>query len=295
MIIALTGSNGSIGKELLPFLKDLGHQVITISSSIAGDGQSNFSYKDLKKKEVPFKVDIFIHLASINSEMSAENIQEEVQLVEAVVASLASLCCKKLIFFSSSKVYGDNSLEPNFFNEISALNPQCNYGKAKKLCEEAIILQASTLNIDFLILRLPPVINQSKQSNIGKLINISRKSVIIPSLAHGNLNQRSFISVNNIHSFFYHVFQNLHLLEKQEIYNLADSEHISLNELLSVSSKGKIFSLPMVLSKFLFKIPIFKNMLIKIFGNFVIENKKITREMGVKLETTKNSLLKIHK
>ena len=186
-------------------------------------------------------------------------------------------------------------MEPNFFNEFSALNPQCNYGKAKKLCEETIILQASTLNIYFLILRLPPVINQSKKSNIGKLINISRKSFIIPSLAYGDSNQRSFISTNNIRSFFYHIFKNLHLLEKQEIYNLADSEHISLNELLSISGKSKIFSLPMVLSKLLFKIPTLKNILIKIFGNFVIENKKITREMGVKLETTKNSLSKINK
>lgn len=295
MIIALTGSNGSIGKELLPFLRDLGHQVITISSSIAGDGKNNFSYKDLKNREVPFQVDIFIHLASINSEMSAENIQEEVQLVETVLASLASLCCKKLIFFSSSKVYGDNSLEPNFFNEFSGLNPQCNYGKAKKLCEETIILQSSASNICYLILRLPPVINQSKQSNIGKLINISRKSAVIPSLAHGNLNQRSFLSINNIHSFFHHIFKNLHLLEKQEIYNLSDSDHISLNELLSVSSKSKIFSLPMVVSKLFFKIPTLKNILIKIFGNFVIENKKLTREMGVKLETTKNSLSKIYK
>jgi UDP-glucose 4-epimerase len=295
MIIALTGSNGSIGKELLPFLRDLGHQVITISSSIAGDGKNNFSYKDLKKREVPFQVDIFIHLASINSEMSAENIQEEVQLVETVLASLAYLCCKKLIFFSSSKVYGDNSLEPNFYNEFSALNPQCNYGKAKKLCEETISFQSSILDIYYLILRLPPVINQSKQSNIGKLINISRKTAVIPSLAHGNLNQRSFISINNISSFFDHILKNPDLLEKQEIYNLCDNEYISLNELLSVSSKGKIFSLPMVVSKLFFQIPSLKNILIKIFGNFVLENKKLTREMGVKLETTKNSLSKIYK
>lgn len=295
MIIALTGSNGSIGKELLPFLIDLGHQVITISSSVAGDGKNNFSYKDLKKREVPFQVDVFIHLASINSEMSEDSVQEEVQLVETVLASLVSLRCKKLIFFSSSKVYGNNSLEPNFFNEFSALNPQCNYGKAKKLCEETIILQSATLNIYYLILRLPPVINQSKKSNIGKLINFARKKSIIPSLAHGNSNQRSFISMNNIHSFFYYIFKNSHLLEKKEIYNLSDSEHISLNELLSISGKSTIFSLPMGVSKLIFKIPVLKNMLIKIFGNFVIENKKLTSEMGVKLESTKNSLSKIYK
>jgi len=295
MIIALTGSTGSIGKELLPFFRDLGHQVITISSSIAGDGKNNFSYKDLKKRKVPYQVDIFIHLASINSDMSSESIQTEVQLVETVLTSLVSLGCKKLIFFSSSKVYGDNSLRPNFYNEFSALNPQCNYGEAKKLCEEIISFQSSILDIHYLILRLPPVINQSKQSNIGKLINISRKSTVVLSLAHGNINQRSFISITNIRSFFDHILKNPVLLEKQEIYNLCDNEYISLNELLSVSSKGKIFSLPMVVSKLFFKIPILKNILIKIFGNFVIENKKLTREMGVKLETTKDSLSKIYK
>ena len=128
-----------------------------------------------------------------------------------------------------------------------------------------------------------------------EMINISRKTAVIPSLAHGNLNQRSFISINNISSFFDHILKNPDVLEKQEIYNLCDNEYISLNELLSVSSKGKIFSLPMVVSKLFFKIPILKNILIKIFGNFVIENKKLTREMGVKLETTKDSLSKIYK
>ncbi len=295
MIIALTGSNGSIGKELAPFLQGLGHSVITISSSKAGDGVKNFSYDDMKTCKINVKVDLFIHLASINNKINKLSIGDELKITKTVLSSLDSLKCKKLIFFSTSKVYGDNNLKQNFFDESSALDPKCFYGKAKKLCEELIITQASFLNISVLILRLPPVLNNSKSSNISKLINLSKKSIVIPSLIYGESNQRSFISFNNIKYFFNHILENPHLLEKREIYNLSDSGFISLHELLSIVGKSKIFSLPKLISKLFISIPVVSTILIKLYGNFVIDNQKLKKDMDVKLETTAESLNIIYK
>ena len=141
MIIALTGSSGSIGKELVPFLKDLGHDVIKITSSSQPNGADKFSYFELQNNLISIEVDLFIHLASLNADLNEKDIEQEVGLTEQVLSALPALKCRRLIFFSTSKVYGDNHLEANIFNEKSFLNPQCSYGKAKRLCEELIILE----------------------------------------------------------------------------------------------------------------------------------------------------------
>ena len=74
MNIALTGANGSIGRELTPFLKGLGHNIYTISSSVQRDGERIFSYADLFGKTINVKIDIFFHLATINSQLSENQI-----------------------------------------------------------------------------------------------------------------------------------------------------------------------------------------------------------------------------
>ena len=61
MNIALTGANGSIGKELIPFLKGYGHEVYSISSSIPRDGKFCFSYEELITKTIDVKIDVFFH------------------------------------------------------------------------------------------------------------------------------------------------------------------------------------------------------------------------------------------
>jgi nucleoside-diphosphate-sugar epimerase len=209
MIIALTGAKGSIGKELAPFLKSLGHELITISSSIPSNGRQNFSYEDLARKQIPFVVDLFIHLASINSSTFGEKeIEQEVNITREILASLDGLKCKNLIFFSTSKVYGDNSFDlNNKFKESSSPAPSCDYGKAKKLCEDLIYSQSSSGGLNALIFRLPPVINQSKNSNIAKLIHFSKFGFPILSFVQGNLNKRSYISFNNIETVFIHVLE----------------------------------------------------------------------------------------
>ena len=142
MIIAVTGANGSIGKELIPFLENLGHQVLIISSSTSDSEDNIFSYLDLQNKQIPFKADILMHLASINSNLEENQIDDEIDITKKILSALPSLQCKQIIFFSTSKVYGDNSFDMNYFEESSPLKPKCYYGKAKKICEELIFLES---------------------------------------------------------------------------------------------------------------------------------------------------------
>ena len=92
---------------------------------------------------------------------------------------------------------GTTSTRSIIFDEKSPLNPLCSYGKAKKLCEELIQLESPHLGIYPTIFRLPPVLNQSYDSGLGKLIRLSRFRIPIPILYQGFVNQRSFLSFNN--------------------------------------------------------------------------------------------------
>ena len=275
----------------MPFLKSLGHQLIIISSSIPSNGRQNFSYADLVSNKIPFVVDLFIHLASINSAKLGKNeIEKEVNITRNILFSLAGLKCKKLIFFSTSKVYGDNSLDLNYFDENSPLKPACNYGKAKKLCEDLICSQLSSEDLNALILRLPPVINKSKNSNIAKLINLSKTGFPLLSIGQGDINRRSYISFNNIETVFKNILDNTQIFNKYKIFNLSDDGFISLNQLLRVGRRSKIYSVPTFFDKFFFHIPVLKIILVKLYGNFVLDNSKIKKELSVKLQTTEQSL-----
>ena len=290
MNIALTGVNGSIGKELIPFLIGLGHNVYRISSSIPSDGEFYFSYKELIARSINVKIDVFFHLASINSNLAEEEINDEVNLTRDMLLSLPSLDCKKLIFFSSAKVYGDNSFSKVFFSEEDQLKPICSYGKAKKLSEELIQIESFRLGIKSIIFRLPPVFNKLSNSNLGKLIKLSQNKIPLPILEQGLVNQRSFLSLNNLQAIIGFALINKETFFENEIYNSSDSEFISINELLTAAGNSYIFIIPKTLSNFFLKLPLIKNLLLKLYGNFVLDNSKLQAAMDVKLKTTHQSI-----
>ena len=80
-----------------------------------------------------------------------------------------------------------------------------------------------------------------------------------------------------------------------EIYNLADDEYISLNNLLGFKNQKRIYTLPKFISRLIFNIPILNNILLKLYGNFMLDNKKLKSHMNVKLATTIESVSMIYK
>ena len=290
MNIALTGASGSIGRELRPFLEGLGHSIYIISSSQPGNGKSIFSYTDLEQAKIHCKIDVLIHLASLNSNLSKDKIDQETNLTRNVLSALQDLQCPKLIFFSTAKVYGDNSFSEVIFNESSPIEPTCAYSEAKKRSEDLIISSSPALNICSIILRLPSALNQSYSSNLGKLIRLAKKGAYLPSLNAGDLNQRSFISQANIHLVIKKLLETSGKAGSS-VYNLADNHHISLNSLLRLYGKKGTLALPYLLEKLIFKIPFFQGILLKLYGNLILENHKLTNDLSVKLYSTQEAAL----
>ncbi len=95
-----------------------------------------------------FEADLIFHLASINSNLDESQIDEELNLCKSVFKVMEVTGCSNLIFFSSIKVYGENSFEINQFTEDSILEPKSSYGEAKKQCEKLITEMSSILNFN---------------------------------------------------------------------------------------------------------------------------------------------------
>ena len=81
MNIALTGSSGLIGSNLLKDLIGLGHKVLCISSSNSSHKDNIFLYEELQSTKINFEADFIIHLASLNSNLGESEIALEIELL----------------------------------------------------------------------------------------------------------------------------------------------------------------------------------------------------------------------
>ena len=278
MNIALTGSSGLIGSKLLVDLKNMGHEVLCISSSHSSSQDNIFLYEELQSKNLMFNADFIIHLASINSNLKESEISLEVDLLNKVINSMEILNCKKIIFFSTIKVYGENSFDSNLnlIDESFPQSPECFYGIAKSQCEKILEKFSSEMKFNYLILRMPPVLINHPKSNIGKLFQFVQRGLPIPSFRIGDLNQRSFLKYNLL-AYVVKAILTIGEIPSNKVFNLCDTEFISTNDLLrrfgkNINKKPRIIYLPNFLFEAMLRVNILQLILCRLFGNFQLSN-----------------------
>ena len=278
MNIALTGSSGSIGSILVNDLKSAGHKIFCISSSHSFHEKNIYTYDEIISRKINFEADLIFHLASINSNLDESQIDEELNLCKSVFKVMEVTGCSNLIFFSSIKVYGENSFEINQFTEDSILEPKSSYGEAKKQCEKLITEMSSISNFNYLILRLPPLLIEHSISNLAKLFFIVKKGIPIPSFKIGDENERSFLSYNLLLSSI-KIFLNDKTKINNEIFNLSDERAISTHDLfekigIQLNKKPKIIYLPDFIFNQMIKLNRLQLIMCRLFGNFKISSEK---------------------
>jgi nucleoside-diphosphate-sugar epimerase len=175
-IIAVTGSNGFIGKQLIPVLKSLGYTVLEISRHKGLDIADWNSVKDLPK------CDVLIHLAaktfvpdSFDNPRAFYDIN---QTVTTNAMELARLWQAKIIHMSSY-FYGPPQYLP--VDENHPLHPHNPYAQTKLISENIVSGYSRDFNLSGIIFRLfniygpnqddsfliPTILNQVKK---GKLV-----------------------------------------------------------------------------------------------------------------------------
>jgi len=183
--ILVTGGTGFIGSALVAILLRQGNHVTVIDHLSANKMQNlehffsfdNFDFiqHDLLEvellKQVVNKCDIIFHLAA-NVDVRKGHLNTEVDFLNNIVATrnvLESMKfsnrCKKLIFTSSSVVYGEHPTMPTTEN-YGPLKPISLYGASKLACEALISGYVGTFGIEAVIFRLANVVGPGSEHGV---------------------------------------------------------------------------------------------------------------------------------
>ena len=278
MNIALTGSSGLIGSLLIADLKKMGHNILSISSSQSSHKSNIFLYDEILSGNHSLQVDCLLHLASQNSELTSSDVDKEVSISHKAIECMMALGCKKIIFFSSIKVYGDNSFRYKQIEEHSNLEPTCLYGTAKKKCEAVISQLAAEKDFNFIIFRYLIYIIKIRQ-NLGKIFQLVERGYPIPSFKAGDSNLRSFLPYSLLKQVINLAVNDTSKINNQ-ILNLTNSKPISTNALFAligdkVGKNIKIIYLPNFIFNMMRRVAKLESLLCRLYGNFHISNAKL--------------------
>jgi UDP-glucose 4-epimerase len=183
--ILVTGGAGFIGSSLIPALLRKGYRV-TVVDHLSASKQKNLQrflsfdnfeliQSDLldrnKLKQVVKGCDLIYHLAA-NVEVRKGQFDTEVDFLNNVVATrnvLESMRtsdkCKKIIFTSSSVVYGEPFTIPTA-EDYGPLKPISLYGASKLACEALISGYVGMFGLDAVIFRLANIVGPCNEHGV---------------------------------------------------------------------------------------------------------------------------------
>ena len=283
--ILITGGAGFIGSNLIDKLLEQGNKVITIDNfnpyydpqikeknifsikkTIKEKGIPSNNFKlyreDIRNKEIlrmifeENKIDLVIHLAAmagvrssiINPEYYYEvNVMGTLNLLNIIKEKEI----KKLIFASSSSIYGNNQKIP-FREDDIVDNPISPYAASKKAGELLCYTYHHLYDIDIACLRIFTAYGPRQRPDLAihKFIKLILQDKVIPFYGNGNTKRDyTYIDdiVDGINVTIIWIKKNRN---KYEIFNLGSSRTISLVEMIKtiegvLNKKANLKKLPM--------------------------------------------------
>lgn len=297
MKILITGVHGFVGSNLVAGLK----QNTTIYGldivSPPKDGvEKTYSWDDLENNAIP-PVDAIIHLAGKahdTKNKSAADIYFKVNtdLTKKIFDYFTVHSeIKKFIFFSSVKAAVDK-VPGDVLTENVTPCPVGPYGESKVKAEEYILKQLKDnpelyKDRDVIILRPCMIHGPGNKGNLNLLYGVISKGIPWPLGAFEN--RRTFTSIDNL-SFV--IGKLLTTDVESGIYNMADDDALSTNELIDVmcnamGKKSHIWKLPKGLIKLgartgdILHLPLNTFRLDKLTENYVVSNEKIKQALNI--------------
>lgn len=220
MIIAVTGSGGFVGKNLIAGLKSAGHTVVPISR------ENGYDILDFKQLDKLPEFEVLIHLAAKNFvpesydqpwDFYVFNFQSTLNVLE--------LCRKRKARFIlfSSYLYGNPITVP--IDESQKLDPHNPYAQSKLIAEELAAGYQRDFNLPVIIFRPFNIYGSGQNENylIPKIIkNIHEREIYL----NDPRPRRDFIFIADVVSALKKAIA--YLPAQLEIINLGYGESISI-------------------------------------------------------------------
>lgn len=277
-VILITGASGFVGMNIQ---KNLGliYKLKLISLRYIKDHKFNFN------------ADVFIHLSGIAHDLKkitqAKNyFDANFELTKQIFDCFLNSESEVFIFMSSVKAVVDKNV--NVITEKTVPCPKTIFGQSKYQAEQYLLSQPLPAGKRVFILRPCMIHGPGNKGNLNLLFQLVSKGLPWPLGAFQN--QRSFCSIDNV----CYVIQQI--LKREDIpsgvYNLADDEIVSTNELIeliaaSTNRKAWIVFIPKKLISVMarlgdiFRLPLNTERLDKLTENFVVSNTKIKTALNI--------------
>lgn len=293
MNILITGIHGFVGSNLvLAIKKDNTIYGLDIVAPEKDGVVKTYTWNDLDNDRMP-KIDAIIHLAGKahdTKNKSAVDVYFKVNTgltINVFDYFLMHKDIKKFIFFSSVKAAVDK-VPGDILTEDVTPCPVGPYGESKVKAEEYILQNLNkAAGRQVVILRPCMIHGPGNKGNLNLLYGFVKKGLPWPLGAYEN--RRTFTSIDNLKAVI------SGLLDKSVesgIYNMADDEALSTNELIDVmctvmGKKTRIWRINKGFISFgtklgdVLHLPLNSFRLNKLTENYVVSNAKIKRALGM--------------
>lgn len=286
MKIFITGHSGFVGKSVMNYL------------------ENEFTFITFNRNNF-FQIDenVVLHFAGKAHDLKNTNITKIYYEVNTELTKKifnAFLQSKASVFITLSSVKAAADIIEGELTETYNPNPITHYGRSKLLAEEYILSKSIPNCKRVYILRPCMIHGNGNKGNLNSLYKLVSKGFPWPLGSFEN--KRSFCSIDNL------CFIIKELIENQEIpsgiYNIADDEPVSTNELITIiadsqSRKPHIWKIPKIIiytiAKIgdLIKLPLNSERLQKLTENYIVSNHKILNAINKTLPfSTKEGLIK---
>jgi UDP-glucose 4-epimerase len=272
MRILITGGAGFIGSHLSERLLSLGHDVVVIDDLSTGNIDNIAGFRDHPR--YAFHHDTIFHRERMVSLISATDaifhlaaavgvkriVDHPVQAIETnvagseIVLSLAAQYRKRVVFTSTSEIYGKSTKFP--FAETddivlgSTTNSRWGYACSKAIDEFLALAYAREVNLPVTVVRLFNTVGPRQTGQYGMVLPSFVRQALAgaPVTVYGDGHQtRCFGHVHDIIDGFIAILNTNSTIG--EIFNLGNTEEVSINELAAriidfTGSDSKIVRIP---------------------------------------------------
>lgn len=198
--VLVTGSDGFIGRHLVPYLAAHGYKVIAASRSASASGP-NVSAAPLPDLSQPFdwepllrQCDAVVHLAGIAHTFANDDLYDRINNRATEQLAMTAVRCGVHLVFISSIAAQSGSFSDHELTENDVPKPINAYGRSKLAAEQAIRAAGGS----FTILRPVVIYGEGEKGNLATIRKISQLPFPLPFGGFTAL--RSVLSVQNLSS-----------------------------------------------------------------------------------------------